>query len=133
MIISKVYRSWKHVGPMPLFRALIVDGAIYYIIFILAFGLEIVANTSNVVGRFHFTVSNRPSLVIALLPHSGYQVRTRPCVVVTLTILTAPYQQCCAMRERSSLQPLNPVPERSCQSTQFNGAIDFFLASSTPK
>ena len=75
MIVGKVYGSWKHVGPMPLFRALIMDGATYYVIFILAFCLEIVANTSSVVSTSHFTVSNRPSLAIALLPHSGHKVR----------------------------------------------------------
>jgi hypothetical protein len=45
---------------MPLFRALVVDGATYYLIFIIAFGLQIVANTSNEVGRFRFIESNRP-------------------------------------------------------------------------
>jgi len=52
-----------HVGPMPLFRALVVDGATYYLIFILAFALEIVANSSDVVGRPHFIVSNSPLLI----------------------------------------------------------------------
>jgi len=48
MIISKVYRSWKHVGPMPIVQALVMDGATYYVIFILTFSLEIVANTSDI-------------------------------------------------------------------------------------
>ena len=60
---------------MPLFRALVVDGATYYLIFIIAFGVQIVANTSNEVGRLHFIESNRHLLVdIALLFDSGYQV-----------------------------------------------------------
>jgi hypothetical protein len=63
MIIIKAYRSWVHVGPMPLLRALVLDGAIYYLVFVISFAMELVANTSNVVGRLHFTVSDRSLLI----------------------------------------------------------------------
>ena len=63
MIIIKVSRSWVHLGPMPLFRAFVLDGAIYYLVFIIAFSLDMVANTNDVVCRFYLTVSNRHSLV----------------------------------------------------------------------
>jgi hypothetical protein len=63
MIIYKAYRSWVHLGPMPIFRALVLDGATYYFIFILAFCLEIVANMSNVVCRIHLAVFNPPLLI----------------------------------------------------------------------
>jgi hypothetical protein len=63
MIVIRVYRVWKHVGSIPLFRTLVLDGATYYVIFMLAFALEIIANTSNVVSRLYFTVSNRPLLI----------------------------------------------------------------------
>ena len=35
---------------MPLFRALVLDGVIYYFVFIVAFSLEIIAKTSSEVG-----------------------------------------------------------------------------------
>jgi len=63
MIIIRVYRSSVHVGSMPLVRALVVDSATYYRIFIHPFGLEIVANSSDVVGRPKFIVSNSPLLI----------------------------------------------------------------------
>lgn len=63
MIIIKAYQSWVQLGPMPLFRTLVLDGATYYIVFILAFCLEIVANSNNLVGPLHFTVSSEPLLI----------------------------------------------------------------------
>ena len=63
MIIIKAYRSWVQIGPMPLFRTLVLDGATYYVVFILAFCLEIVANTSNLVGKPHFSVSRKLLLI----------------------------------------------------------------------
>ena len=50
MIILKIGSNWKHVGTMPLFRALVLDGVIYYFVFIVAFSLEIIAKTSSEVG-----------------------------------------------------------------------------------
>ena len=52
MIILKVHKSWKHVWGMPLFRALVLDGAIYYSVCIVAFGLQILAKMSSEVGMF---------------------------------------------------------------------------------
>ena len=63
MIIIKVSRSWVHLGPMPLFRALVLDGATYYLVFIIAFSLDMFANTNDTVCRLYLTVSNRHSLV----------------------------------------------------------------------
>ena len=63
MIVIRVYRVSKYVGSMPLFRTLVLDGATYYVIFMLAFSLEIIANTSSVVGRLYFVVPNRPLLI----------------------------------------------------------------------
>jgi len=76
MIIFKVQRSWRHVGPLPLFRALVVDGATYYLIFILAFVLELIANASDVVCKapLDCLLIGAYSWCIALLSHSGHQV-----------------------------------------------------------
>ena len=63
MIIIKVSRSWVHVGPMPLFQALVLDGATFYLVFIIAFSLAMVANANDVVCRFYLTVSNTHSLI----------------------------------------------------------------------
>ena len=63
MIIIQVYRSWVHLGPMPLLRAFVLDGATYYLVFIIAFSLEMFANTNDVVCRLYLTVSNSPSLI----------------------------------------------------------------------
>ena len=63
MIIIKVCQSWVHLGPMPLLRAFVLDGATYYLVFIIAFSLEMFANTNDVVCRLYFTVSNSPSLI----------------------------------------------------------------------
>ena len=63
MIIIKAYRSWVQIGPMPLFRTLVLDGATYYVIFILAFCLEIVANSSNLVGTLYLSASSKPLLI----------------------------------------------------------------------
>ena len=54
MIVLKVGRTWKHVGAMPLFRALVLDGVLYYFIFIIALSLEIIAKRSSEVGKLHF-------------------------------------------------------------------------------
>jgi hypothetical protein len=50
MIFLKVRTSWAHVGGMPLLRALVLDGAIYYCIFIFVFSLDVVAITKSEVG-----------------------------------------------------------------------------------
>jgi len=55
MIIFKAYQSWVHLGPMPIFRALVLDGATYYLIFILAYTLQLIGRMSNVVCMLHFT------------------------------------------------------------------------------
>ena len=62
MFIVKVYQNWVHLGPMPLFRALVLDGATYYFVFILAYCLEMVATTNDQVGGLHFTVPSKPLL-----------------------------------------------------------------------
>jgi hypothetical protein len=53
MILLKIRKSWTHVGNSPLARALLVDGATYYVFFALAFGLELFATSSNEVGTLH--------------------------------------------------------------------------------
>jgi len=53
MIVLKVRKNWNHVGTMPLFRALVLDGAIYYCVFTLAFSLEFIASMNSDVGVFH--------------------------------------------------------------------------------
>jgi len=53
MIVLKVRKNWSHVGTMPLFRALVLDGAIYYCVWILAFSFEIIASTKSEVGVLH--------------------------------------------------------------------------------
>ena len=53
MIILKIRKTWVHVGDTPLAWALVVDGATYYIVFVLAFGLELVANSNSEVGSLH--------------------------------------------------------------------------------
>jgi len=63
MTFTKVCQSWVHVGSMPLFRALLVNGATAYFVLALTFGLDIVANTNNEVGGFHLMVSNAPLLM----------------------------------------------------------------------
>jgi hypothetical protein len=50
MIILKIRKSWDYVGGMPLLRALVLDGAIYYCVFVVAFGLNIIASTNSEVG-----------------------------------------------------------------------------------
>lgn len=52
MVVLKVRKTW-HAGATPLFRALVLDGALYYCVFILAFGLETFATASNEVSRPH--------------------------------------------------------------------------------
>ena len=63
MIIINVYQSWVHVGTMPLFRALVLDGATYYLLFIIIFSLDMAANTNDVVCRLYLTVSNTHSVI----------------------------------------------------------------------
>jgi hypothetical protein len=53
MIVLKVRSSWTHVGALPLFRALILDGATYYFVLALTFGLNIVATMNNEVSELH--------------------------------------------------------------------------------
>lgn len=53
MIILKARRTWKHAGAMPLLRTLVLDGAIYYCVFIFAFSLDILAKSSREVGVLH--------------------------------------------------------------------------------
>lgn len=53
MIVLKMRNSWSYVRTMPLIRALLLDGAIYYFAFVLAFGLEVVANIISEVGDLH--------------------------------------------------------------------------------
>jgi len=62
MIVLKVRKNWNHVRTMPLLRALVLDGAIYYCVFVLAFALEIIASMNSDVC-FISVVSNRPLLV----------------------------------------------------------------------
>ena len=54
MIVLKAGRNCKHVGTMPLFRALVLDGVTYYLIFIIAISVEILAKTSSEVGMLMF-------------------------------------------------------------------------------
>ena len=63
MIILKVRKSWQHVGDTPLFRALVLDGALYYCAFVLALSLETFAATSNEVGGSIPIMSNKRLLV----------------------------------------------------------------------
>jgi hypothetical protein len=56
MIILKIRKTWVHVGSTPLGWALVVDGAAYYFLFVLAFGLELVANSSSEVGSLHLSI-----------------------------------------------------------------------------
>lgn len=53
MILLRVRKSWSYVCGMPLYRALVLDGAIYYTVFILAFTLDIIASTNSEVGVLH--------------------------------------------------------------------------------
>jgi len=50
MIVLKVRQSWSHVGTLPLFRALILHGAAYYLVLALTFSLNIVATMNGEVG-----------------------------------------------------------------------------------
>jgi len=53
MIILKIHKSWNHVGGMPLLRALVLDGVIYYCVFVFAFSLDVIASTRIEVGLLH--------------------------------------------------------------------------------
>ena len=53
MVILRVRKSWSYTCGMPLFRALVLDGVIYYTVFILAFSLDIIASTNSEVGVLH--------------------------------------------------------------------------------
>jgi hypothetical protein len=55
MMVLKVRKSWNHVGAMPLLRALVLDGAIYYCVFLFAFLVEVLASTSREVGMLHLS------------------------------------------------------------------------------
>ena len=50
MIALKIRKNWVHVGDTPLARSLIVDGTAYYVVFALAFGLEVLATSNSEVG-----------------------------------------------------------------------------------
>ena len=54
MVILKVRKSCNNIRGMPLFRALLLDGTIYYAVFILAFSLDIIASTNSEVHVLHF-------------------------------------------------------------------------------
>jgi len=54
MIILKVRQTWKHLGSMPLFRALVLDGTTYYCVFVLAFSLDSAASAGTEVGVTYF-------------------------------------------------------------------------------
>lgn len=43
MIVLKVLKSWNYVGALPLFQALVLDGAMYYLVIVLTFSLNIVS------------------------------------------------------------------------------------------
>jgi hypothetical protein len=64
MIVLKVRQSWAHVGTLPLFRALILDGATYYFVIALTFSLNIVATMNSEVGGLHFVVPIALDLII---------------------------------------------------------------------
>jgi len=53
MIVLKVHKSWTYTRGMPLFRALILDGATYYLVLTLGFGLYTLATMNNEVGWRH--------------------------------------------------------------------------------
>lgn len=53
MITLKIRKTWVYVGNTPLGWALVADGAAYYIVFVLFFGLEFVANSNSEVGSLH--------------------------------------------------------------------------------
>jgi len=53
MTLFNVCKRWTHVGALPLFRTLLVHGAISYLFLSLTFGLDIVAYTNSKVGGFH--------------------------------------------------------------------------------
>jgi len=62
MTFLNVWKSWTRVGALPLFQALLVDGATVYVVLILTFGLDIFASTNSKVGVF------RPIVLTAPLP-----------------------------------------------------------------
>jgi len=53
MVVLKIRKGWTHIGTTPLLRALLLGSAVYYFVFVLAFGLELAAHTSSKVGRLH--------------------------------------------------------------------------------
>lgn len=63
MTSFNVCKSWRHVGAMPLYQTLLVDGAIFYFVLILTFGLDIFANVNNNVGVFRLIVSTASLLM----------------------------------------------------------------------
>ena len=71
MTIFKLYKNWTHVSTLPLFRTLLVDGAIFYLVLALTFGLDIAAMMNDEVIRLHPLCLMHPHLRdIALLPSS---------------------------------------------------------------
>ena len=53
MIILEMRKCWNYIRTMPLIRALLLDGATYYFVFVVACSLEVVANFSSEVGDLH--------------------------------------------------------------------------------
>ena len=60
MTLFNVCKRWTHVGTLPLFRSLLVHGAISYLFLTLTFGLDIVAYTNSKVGIFRPIVPSAP-------------------------------------------------------------------------
>ena len=88
-VIRKVRKSCNIARGMPLFRALLLDGTIYYAVFILAFSLDIIASANSKVHTPSLPRLIDPYLSdTALLSHSGHPV----CSVVLRShfILTTP-------------------------------------------
>jgi len=88
MIYLKVRKSWTHVGPSPLLRALLLDGAAYYVALSLALSLEIassmhseiyyyIADTNfavcvGVIACNHLMLSLRETRDHPMKPFSGF-------------------------------------------------------------
>lgn len=62
MTLFNVCTRWAHVGTLPLFRSLVVHGAISYLLLTFTFGLDIVAYTNSKVGGFIPLCQVRPYL-----------------------------------------------------------------------
>jgi len=84
MVVLKIRQSWANVGTMPLFRALILDGATYYFVLALTSSLNIVATMNSEVGALHSVV---PSTLYLIIEYSSTIPSWTPsmprCVAVT--------------------------------------------------